>query len=106
MLVKGTSEGSETLADKYLMRRIRFCFDYFSLDIIWKVILKRSKINFTKIVKACLNSPRQEFSNGGLGIVVVLLVCRQIDFFACVSLIGIPAGAQGSKRLCFRIESK
>ena len=29
---------------------------------------------------ADLNSPRQELSNGGLGIVVALLVCWQIDF--------------------------
>ena len=31
-----------------------------------------------------LNSPRRELSNGGLGIVVALLVCWQIDF-VCVS---------------------
>ena len=31
-----------------------------------------------------LNSPHRELSNGGLGIVVTLLVCRQIDF-SCVS---------------------
>ena len=29
-------------------------------------------MNFTKIVKADLDSPRQELSNGGLGIVVTL----------------------------------
>ena len=29
----------------------------------------------TKIAKADLDSPRQELSNGGLGIVVVFLVC-------------------------------
>ena len=29
---------------------------------------------------ADLNSPRQELSNGGLGIVVALLVCWQLDF--------------------------
>ena len=31
-------------------------------------------MNFTKIVKADLDSPRRELSNGGLGIVVILLV--------------------------------
>ena len=31
-------------------------------------------MNFTKIDPANLNSPREEFSNGGLGIVVALLV--------------------------------
>ena len=33
-----------------------------------------------KIVKADLNSPRQELSNGGLGIVVALLVVPAMDF--------------------------
>jgi len=34
---------------------------------------KRSKINFTKTIKADLDSPRQELSNGGLGIVIALM---------------------------------
>ena len=33
-------------------------------------------MDFTKITKADLNSPRRELSNGGLGIVVNLLVHR------------------------------
>ena len=37
-------------------------------------------MNFTKIVPEDLNSPRRELSNGGLEIVVALLVCWQIDF--------------------------
>ena len=41
-------------------------------------------MNFTKIDLADLNCPREEFSNGGLGIVVALLVCLQIDIL-CVS---------------------
>ena len=37
-------------------------------------------MNFTKIDKADFYSPRRELSNGGLGIVVALLVCWQIIF--------------------------
>ena len=37
-------------------------------------------MNFTKINPADLNSPRQDLSNGGLGIVAALLVLWQIDF--------------------------
>ena len=35
---------------------------------------KTPKIDFIKIVTADLNFPRRELSNGGLGIVVALLV--------------------------------
>ena len=53
---------------------IRFCFDYFCLDIIWKVILKKElKRGFYKRVKAELDSPRRELSNDGLGFVATLL---------------------------------
>ena len=48
-------------------------------------------MSFTKLDQAGLDSPRQEFSNGGLGIVVALLVCLGIDFFVCVLLIDNPA---------------
>ena len=41
---------------------------------------KRPKNYHRKIHLADLNSPRQELFNGGLGIVVTLLVRRQIDF--------------------------
>ena len=37
-----------------------------------------------------MDFPRRELSNGGLGIVVTLLVRRQ-NIFVCVSLIGNPA---------------
>ena len=40
-------------------------------------------MNFTKSVKADLDSPRRELSNGGLGIVVALLAFPAIDF-SCV----------------------
>ena len=41
-------------------------------------------MNHTKIYTAYLNSPRWEFSNGGLGFVVALLVCLGIYFLrAC-----------------------
>ena len=39
---------------------------------------------FTKIDKVDLNSPHRELSNGGLRIVVTLLVHRQNDF-SCAS---------------------
>ena len=35
------------------------------------------------MVKVDLDSPRQELSNGGLGIVVALLVSSGIDLFVC-----------------------
>ena len=41
--------------------------------------VKRPKINFTIIYHEDLDSPHQELSNGGLGVVVTLLVCWQID---------------------------
>ena len=45
---------------------------------------KTATLDFTKIVTADLNFPRQELSNGGLGIVVTPLVCWQLDF-SCAS---------------------
>ena len=60
--------------------------NYFSLDNIWKVILKKEvKMNFTKIVKAGLGSPHRELSDGCLGIVVALTVFLAINF-SCVSI--------------------
>ena len=44
---------------------------------------KKPKMNFTKIIRAELDSVRQELSNGGLGIAVALLVRPAIDFFVC-----------------------
>ena len=53
-------------------------------------------MNFTKIVKADLDSPRRELSNGGLGIVVALSGFLAIDF-VCVSTGGpIQLYAMGS----------
>ena len=40
-----TSKGPETSELKYLMRRIQICFDYFSLDTIWNIILKKEVKN-------------------------------------------------------------
>ena len=56
------------------MRLIQICFDYF-VGILFSLVSKNksSKMNFTKIVKADLDSPCRELSNGGLGIVVALL---------------------------------
>ena len=45
--------------------------------------IKRSKNDHKEIDHLYLNSPRQEFFNGGLGIVVALLVCSGISF-SCV----------------------
>ena len=61
---RGTSKGFETPADEYLMRQIQICFDFFVGTLF---PLKRSKIDFTKIVKVDLDSLCQELSNGGLG---------------------------------------
>ena len=41
-------------------------------------------MDFTKIVKADLDSPCRELSNGDLGIVVALPVCSGNDFCVCV----------------------
>ena len=52
---------------------------------------KRSKMHPTKIVTADLDSPRRELSNGGLGIVVALLVRPGIDFLSALPLTLNPA---------------
>ena len=51
-------------------------------------------MNFTKTVKADLDSPRRELSHGGLGIVVTLLVRWQIFF--CVRLLGVQSSCINS----------
>ena len=80
---QGTSEGSETSADEYLTRRIRFFFGYFCSNSVFPYLKNEiSKMNFTKIVKADLNSPCRDLSNSGLRIVTVLSVFPVIDF-AC-----------------------
>ena len=61
--------------------QIRFCFDYFSLDNIWKIILKRGqKWILQKSVKADSDYLRGDLSNGDLRIVVVLLIFLAISF--------------------------
>ena len=50
---------------------------------MWKVFLKkRSKINYTKLYTAYMDSPPQEISNGGLGIVVTFMIFSG-TFFMC-----------------------
>ena len=44
---------------------------------------KETNVDFTKIYQADLDSPCQEFSNGGLGFVVDLLIFLVIDV-SCV----------------------
>ena len=84
---RGTSEGSETLSDEYSTRRIQICMVCFCLGIIWKGILKkRSKIYFIRIDQGGLDSPRQELSNVGLGIVVAL------TFFSGINLLSAYNG--------------
>ena len=46
-------------------------------------------MTFTKLDQADLDSPRRELSNGGLGIVIALLVCWQI--ILCVLLLGVQS---------------
>ena len=77
---RGTSEWSETSAQEYMTRWIWFCFDYFCLVIIWKVILKRGEMRYTKTIKADVDSPCPELSISGLGFVVALLVRSGIPF--------------------------
>ena len=100
---RGTSEGSETSADEYSTSRIQFCVVCFCLGIIWKVILKkkRSKIHFTKIDQADLDSPHRELSNGGLGIVVALTFFSGIIF--CLLVLGVQSSCRlktHSKLIC------
>ena len=40
-------------------------------------------MDFTKLVKAALDSPHQELSGCGLGFVVALTVFQEIIFFVC-----------------------
>ena len=46
---------------------------------------EKSKINFTKVYMAYVDSPCRELSNGGLGIVVALLVRWGINFLSTYS---------------------
>ena len=63
------------------MRRIQIRFDYFCLGIILEVIQYNFQNNAkTKIVKADLDFPRRELSNGGLESVATLLVRWQINY--------------------------
>ena len=73
--IRGTSEGPETSELEHSMRQIQFCLDYFCLGIILKVIQYNFQNNAqTKQNRIDLDSPRREFSNGGLGFAVTLLV--------------------------------
>ena len=69
---------------------------YFCSGVIWKVILKkRSNMDHIKIDTAYLDSPCQELSVRGLGFVVALMVCWEID--SCMRSLGsnpavLPAG--------------
>ena len=58
----------------------------FFVGAIFSLVLKnkRSKNYHRKIYREYLIAPRRELSNRGLGIVVTLLVCWQIDFL-CAS---------------------
>ena len=52
-------------------------------------------MTFIKLDQADLNSPRREFSYGGLKIVVVLLVCWKINYLSAQTLTLNPAVSQG-----------
>ena len=80
---QGTLEGPETSEQEYSMRQIQFCLVHFCSDIIWRGILKKVKMVQTKMYQADLNSTCRELSNGGLGILVALLVCRGTYFLVC-----------------------
>ena len=82
-MIRGTSEGSEALELEYSTRPIQISFDYFCLGIILEVIQYDFQNNaWTKIVKADLDSPCRELSNGGLESIATLLVRWQIDFLS------------------------
>ena len=90
---QGTSEGPETSEQEYLTKRIQIYCAYLCSDIIWKVILEKEvKMDHTKIGTAYLDSPCQELSDGGLGIVVALLVRWGIDF--CVRALGVQSSCR------------
>ena len=74
---RGASEGSETLVDEYSTRRIQFYQVHFYWDHDFTCFKnRRSK-----------NDHRKMYPE----VAVALLVCWQINFSACVSLIGNPA---------------
>ena len=56
--------------------------------MLWLVLkIRRSKNDHRKIYLTDLDSPRRELSTGGLGIIIALSVCWQINF--CVHLLGV-----------------
>ena len=76
--------GSETSADEYSTRRIQFHLVYFCSDPVFTCSkIERPKFGLTNIDQANLDSPRQELSNGGLGIVV----CSPYGSFGKYSLL-------------------
>ena len=79
----------ERKEQEYSTRRIQFCFDYFRWTMFGKLFKKTSKIKFSKIVKADLNSPHRELSNGGLDILVALFVFWELIF--CASLLWVQS---------------
>ena len=68
-----------------MTRRIRLDLVYFCWDPVFTCFKNKTpKIGFTKLVTADLSFPCRELFNGGLGIVVALLICWKIDFLcAC-----------------------
>ena len=75
------SEGSETLADKYSTRQIQIYRAFFCWDLVFTCFKnEKPKMDHTKIGTADLDSSCRELSNGGLGIVIALLVRRGINF--------------------------
>ena len=68
---QGISEQPETSEKEYSTGQIRFCWVYFGLNVIWKVIFEK-EANHTKMNPKDLDFPHRELSNGGLEIVVDL----------------------------------
>ena len=56
-------------------------------------------MNFTEKGKADLDSPRQELSIGGFGIVVTLTIFPAIDF-VCVFLLAVKSSVGSEHQLC------
>ena len=84
-------DNSKTTVGRLSAKRIQIFRVQFCLDVVWKVILKRGEMDDTKLNLVDVNSPSQELSNGGLRVVVALLVCWKIIFLSAQTLTLYPA---------------
>ena len=83
---RGTSKGRETSILECLTRQIQIFRDRFCLDVIWKVILIKVKMDDTNLDPADLDFPRREVFVRSLEFALALAIPLQIVF--CVRLLG------------------